>query len=58
MVGVDEISPHNIRKNYFLKGYNYNVEYNILYQDNKNTILMQDHGQVYSRNHAKHINAI
>ena len=43
LIGVENMSPHIIWTNYFLKTYDYNVRRDILNQDNKSAILLENH---------------
>ena len=44
LVGVDDISPQIIWKNYFLQAQGSTTDTTILYQDNKSAILLEQNG--------------
>ena len=55
LVGIDEALPCSLWCRYFIEGQGYTVEQNILYQDNKSTILLAKNGQWSSSKKLKHI---
>ena len=56
LVGVADVVPMVIWTGYFLEGQGYKVTDNIVYQDNKSTMLMAKNGKVSSGKGTKHIN--
>jgi hypothetical protein len=55
LVGVDDAMPWILWCKYFIKAQGYTVEQNILYQDNKSTILLATNGRWSSGKRTKHI---
>ena len=55
LVGVDDLMPAILWTRYFLKAQGYQVEDNILYQDNKSCILLAKNGKASSSKRTKHI---
>ena len=56
LVGVDDMMPSILWTRYFLKAQGYNVNDNIIFQDNKSTMLMEHNGKASSSRRTKHIN--
>ncbi|MGL6130278.1 MAG: Ty1/Copia family ribonuclease HI, partial [Fusobacteriaceae bacterium] len=56
LVGVDDMMSSITWTRYFLKEQGYNVTDNIVYQDNKSTILLEKNGKQSSGKRTKHIN--
>ena len=55
LVGIDDMIPKMMWGMYFLEAQGYTVEHNILYQDNKSTILLASKGRMSSSKRIKHI---
>ena len=55
LVGMADVMPMIIWTRYFLEGQGYKVTDNIVYQDNKSTMLMAKNGKASSRKRTKHI---
>ena len=55
LVGVSEYLPYNIWLLMFLEGQGYIIKNNILYQDNKSTILMLKNGRNPCTGNSRHI---
>ena len=55
LVGVDDMLPLILWARYFIEDQGYPVEQNILYQDNKSTILLANNGRWSSSKRTKHI---
>ena len=56
LVGVHNIMPIILWTRYFLKAQGYKVNDNIVYQDNKSTILLENNGKWSRTKRTKHIN--
>jgi hypothetical protein len=56
IVAADDFMPAICWTRYFLDAQGYNVEDNILYQDNKSSILLETNGKASSSKRTKHIN--
>ena len=56
LVGVDDMMPSILWSRYFLKALGYNINDNIIFQDNKSTMLLERNGKASSSRHTKHIN--
>ena len=55
LVRIDDTIPQIMWSKYFLEAQGWTVEHNILYQDNKSTILLVTNGRSSSFKHTKHI---
>jgi hypothetical protein len=55
LVGIDDALPHILWCRYFIESQGYTVEQNILFQDNKSTILLATNGRWSSSKRTKHI---
>eukprot|EP00804_Cyclotella_cryptica_P015947 CCRYP_019194-RD/>CCRYP_019194-RD protein AED:0.15 eAED:0.15 QI:0/-1/0/1/-1/1/1/0/395 len=55
LVGIDDALPWILWCRYFIEAQGYTVEQNILYQDNKSTILLAKNGRWSSSKRTKHI---
>ena len=55
LVGIDDAIPQIMWGKYFIEAQGYTVEHNILYQDNKSTILLANNGRSSSSKRTKHI---
>ena len=55
LVGIDDALPTILWTRYFIEGQGYSIEQNILYQDNKSTILLANNGRWSSSKRTKHI---
>jgi hypothetical protein len=55
LVGIDDALPLILWARYFIEAQGYTVEENILYQDNKSTILLANNGRWSSGKRTKHI---
>ena len=56
IVGADDFMPAICWTWYFMEAQGYQVLDNVLYQDNKSTILMEKNGKALSSKCMKHIN--
>ena len=56
LVGVDDMMPSILWTRYFLKAQGYHVSDNIIFQDNKSTMLLERNGKASSSKRTKHIN--
>ena len=56
VVGVDDFMPAICWTRYFLEAQGYGVKDNVVYQDNKSSILLEKNGKMSSGKHTKHIN--
>jgi hypothetical protein len=56
LVGVDDMMPSILWTRYFLKSQGYQVNDNIIFQDNKSTMLLERNGKTSSSKRTKHIN--
>jgi hypothetical protein len=55
LVRIDDILPVILWTRYFIESQGYTVEQNIMYQDNKSTILLANNGRWSSSKRTKHI---
>eukprot|EP00956_Cyclotella_meneghiniana_P035517 scaffold115573_cov38-Cyclotella_meneghiniana.AAC.1 len=55
LVGIDDAIPTILWARYFIEAQGYTVEQNILYQDNKSTILLANNGRWSAGKRTKHI---
>eukprot|EP00956_Cyclotella_meneghiniana_P028301 scaffold65295_cov71-Cyclotella_meneghiniana.AAC.14 len=55
LVGIDDAIPTMLWARYFIEAQGYTVEQNILYQDNKSTILLANNGRWSAGKRTKHI---
>ena len=55
LVGADDLMPAVLWTRYFLKCQGYEVNDNIMYQDNKSAILLERNGKASSSKRTKHI---
>jgi hypothetical protein len=55
LVGLDDAMPSILWARYFIEAQGYTVEQNIVYQDNKSTILLATNGRWSSNKRTKHI---
>jgi hypothetical protein len=56
LVGTDDVMPQILWTLYFLEAQGYKIEDNILYQDNKSSILLETNGRGSSGKRTRHIN--
>ena len=56
LVGVDDMMPSILWTHYFLKAQGYRVSDNIIFQDNRSTMLLERNGKASSSKRTKHIN--
>jgi hypothetical protein len=56
ILGADDFMPAICWTCYFMKAQGYNVKDNVLFQDNKSFILLENNGKASSSKHTKHIN--
>jgi hypothetical protein len=56
LVGVDDMMPSILWARYFLKAQGYKVNDNVIFQDNKSTMLLERNGKASSSKRTKHIN--
>jgi hypothetical protein len=55
-VGADNFMPEIFWTHYFMKAQGYGVKDNVLFQDNKSSILLEKNGKASSSKRTKHIN--
>ena len=55
LIGLDDAIPNILWARYFLEAQGYDVTQNIMYQDNKSTILLATNGRSSSSRNTKHI---
>jgi hypothetical protein len=55
LVGIDDALPSILWTRYFIESQGYTVDQNIVYQDNKSTILLANNGRWSSSKRTKHI---
>jgi hypothetical protein len=56
IVGVDDVLPQMLWTLYFLEAQGYKIHDNVLYQDNKSSILLETNGRGSSGKRTRHIN--
>jgi hypothetical protein len=56
IVGADDFMPAICWTRYFMEAQGYQVQDNILFQDNKNAILLEKNGKALSSKRTKHVN--
>jgi hypothetical protein len=56
LVGTDDVMPQVLWTLYFLEAQGYKIDDNILYQDNKSSILLETNGRGSSGKRTRHIN--
>ena len=56
LIGIDDAIPSMMWGKYFIEAQVYTIEHNILFQDNKSTILLTTNGKMSSSKRMKHIN--
>jgi hypothetical protein len=56
IVGADNFMAAICWTRYFMKAQGYGVKDNVLFQDNKSSILLEKNGKASSSKHTKHIN--
>jgi hypothetical protein len=56
LVGINGMMPSILWTRYFLKSQGYHVSDNVIFQDNKSTMLLERNGKVSSSKQMKHIN--
>jgi hypothetical protein len=56
IVGANDFMPATCWTRYFMEAQRYQVQDNILFQDNKSTILLEKNGKALSNKHTKHVN--
>jgi hypothetical protein len=56
IVGADDFMPVICWTQYFMEAQGYQVQDNILFQDNKSAILLEKNGKALSSKHTKHVN--
>jgi hypothetical protein len=56
IVGADDFMPEICWTRYFMKAQGYGVKDNVLFQDNKNSIILEKNGKALSSTRTKHIN--
>jgi len=55
-VGPDNLSPVILWTKLFMEAQGYEIKHNILYQDNKSTILLLENGKASSSKHTRALN--
>eukprot|EP00978_Attheya_sp_CCMP212_P009276 scaffold21935_cov53-Attheya_sp.AAC.4 len=56
LVGVSNMMPKIIWSMYFMNAQGYDIDENIVYQDNQSTMLMENNGRASSSKRERHIN--
>jgi hypothetical protein len=56
VVGADDVMPQMLWTQYFLEAQVYKINDNVLYQDNKSSILLETNGGGSSGKRTRHIN--
>ena len=56
IVGTDDVMPQILWTLYFLEKQGYKINDNVLYQDNKSSILLETNGRGSSSKRTRHIN--
>ena len=56
VVGVDDLMPAVLWSKNFLEAQGYQVNQNVIYQDNKSALLLEQNGKASSGKRTKHIN--
>jgi hypothetical protein len=56
IVGADDFMSEICWTRYFMKAQGYGVKDNVLFQDNKSSILLENNGKASSSKRTKHIN--
>jgi hypothetical protein len=56
LVGVNDMMPSILWTRYFLKAQGHEVSDNVIFQDNKSTMLLERNGKASSSKRTKHIN--
>jgi hypothetical protein len=56
IIGADDFMPAICWTRYFMEAQGHQVQDNILFQDNKSTILLEKNGKASSSKHMKHVN--
>ena len=57
LVGVDDILPTILWAKYFIEAQGYDIEHNIIHQDNESTLRMINNGKKSCTARSKHIKA-
>ena len=57
LIGVDDMMLSILWTRYFLKAQGYHVSDNVIFQDNKSTMLLERNGKASSSKRTKHIKA-
>jgi hypothetical protein len=55
LVGFDDVMPKVLWTLYFLEAQGYKIDDNVLYQDNKSSIMLETNGRGSSGKQTKHI---
>ena len=56
MVGADDFMPSILWTRYFMMAQDYEVQDNVVFQDNRSAILLENNGKASSSKRTKHIN--
>jgi YD repeat-containing protein len=56
LVAVNDVLGHVLWTKYFLEGQNININDNVIYQDDKSTMLLKKNGKGSSSKRTQHIN--
>jgi hypothetical protein len=56
IVGANDFVPAICWTRYFMEAQGYQVQDNVLFQDNKSAILLEKNGKASSSKHMKHVN--
>ena len=55
LVSIADVVRHDNVVQYFMEAQGYTIESNVLYQDNKSTILLAKNGRMSAGNNSRHI---
>ena len=55
LIGVNDALPQILWSRYFMKSEGYKVKENIIFQDNKSTLILEKNGKALSSKKTKHI---
>ena len=55
LIGVDDALPHILWTRYFINNQGYHIIQNILFQDNKSAIIMEEKGKTANSKRTKHV---
>ncbi len=55
LIGVYDVLPNILHAKYFLEAMGYQIKHNIIYQDNKSSIILETNGRTSGSKRTKHI---